>query len=527
MYIRQLLTTIFLVTALSLSACGGGSAGNANDPGTTPTNPGGDTGGDDTGGNDTGGDDTGGDDTGGDDTGGDDTGGDDTGGDDTGGDDTGGDDTGGDDTGGDDTGGDDTGGDDTGGDDTVEPESITVQAEDFTDAFDTTDGNTGEAFREGNVDIEIATDVSGEFNVGWTATGEWLEYTITLQGGLYRLSYRVASNVSGGSFTVNLDGVEVIGTQSIGPTGGWQSWMTMTSSTVDLPAGEHTVRINIQGGEFNLNWIRFDTSDGNDPDEGDDGSDIDMTEPVWSDEFSTINTANWTFETGGGGWGNNEFQYYTNGDNASIAYDEDIDSDVLVIEARQENPVGYTCSYTPAGGAGSCAYTSTRLISSGKQEFMYGRMEARIKLPQTQGIWPAFWMLGNNIFTGTPWPTSGEIDIMEHVGFEPQLTHGALHGPGYSGNTPFAGTHNLQEQVDADYHVYAIEWDADSISWFVDDVNFFNVNKAQVEQYGTWVFDHPFFFLFNIAVGGNWPGSPNETSTFPQRMYIDYVRVYQ
>ncbi len=486
MLVRQLLTMIFLAMVLSLGACGGGSGSGASDPGANPTVPGSD---------DTGGDDSDDDSGGGDSEG----------------------DTGGDDSG-DDTGGDDSG-DETG-------ESVIIQAQDFVDAFDTTDGNEGGAFYDGNVDIEAAEDISGEFNVGWMAAGEWLEYEVTLQGGLYTLSSRVASNANG-SFTVDLNGAEVLGAQHIGPTGGWQSWMTLTSPTMDLPAGHHTIRINIQWGEFNLNWIRFDTSDGSDPGTGDDGSDIDMTEPVWSDEFSTINSDNWTFETGGGGWGNNEFQYYTDGDNASIEYDEDIDSDVLVIEARKENPVGYNCSFTPNGGSGACAYTSTRLISAGKQEFKYGRMEARIKLPQTQGIWPAFWMLGSNIFKGVPWPTSGEIDIMEHVGSEPQLTHGALHGPGYFGNTPFSGTHDLQEQADANYHVYAVEWDANSISWFVDDVNFYKVTKAQTEAYGSWVFDQPFFFLFNVAVGGNWPGSPDATSTFPQRMYVDYVRVYQ
>ncbi|MFV8783651.1 family 16 glycosylhydrolase [Microbulbifer sp. SA54] len=240
---------------------------------------------------------------------------------------------------------------------------------------------------------------------------------------------------------------------------------------------------------------------------------------VWSDEFDTINTANWTFETGGGGWGNSELQYYTAGNNASIQYDGQAGSNVLVIEARREG--GYNCWY------GACQYTSTRMISAGKREFQYGKIEARIKLPQTQGIWPAFWMLGGNIRTGTPWPNSGEIDIMEHVGFEPTLTHGALHGPGYSGNTPIMGTYNVGQSVDAGYHVYSVEWNSAGISWYVDGNNFYNASRAQVEQYGSWAFDHPFFILLNVAVGGSWPGSPDGSSTFPQRMYVDYVRVYQ
>ena len=240
---------------------------------------------------------------------------------------------------------------------------------------------------------------------------------------------------------------------------------------------------------------------------------------VWGDEFDSINSANWTFETGGGGWGNSELQYYTSGQNASIQYDAQAGSNVLVIEARREG--GHNCWY------GACQYTSTRMITAGKKEFQYGRIEARIKLPQTQGIWPAFWMLGGNIRTGTPWPNSGEIDIMEHVGYEPTLTHGALHGPGYSGNTPIMGTYNVGQNVDAGYHVYAVEWNSNGISWYVDGNNFYNASRAQVEQYGPWAYDHPFFILLNVAVGGSWPGSPDASSVFPQRMYVDYVRVYQ
>ncbi|WP_202878189.1 glycoside hydrolase family 16 protein [Luteimonas marina] len=244
------------------------------------------------------------------------------------------------------------------------------------------------------------------------------------------------------------------------------------------------------------------------------------TELVWSDEFDTTDLDNWTFETGGGGWGNNELQYYTNGQNAFIQYDATAGSNVLVIEARRGAPAGASCWY------GACQYSSSRMITLGKHAFRYGRMEARIRLPQTPGIWPAFWMLGADIGQ-VGWPQSGEIDIMEHVGSEPTLTHGALHGPGYSGNTPFAGTHDLRQSVDAAYHVYAVEWDADGIRWFVDGQPFYSVTRAQVEARGPWVFDQPFFLLLNVAVGGNWPGSPNAGSVFPQRMYVDYVRVYQ
>ncbi|RZA01406.1 MAG: glycosyl hydrolase family protein, partial [Moraxellaceae bacterium] len=238
---------------------------------------------------------------------------------------------------------------------------------------------------------------------------------------------------------------------------------------------------------------------------------------TWSDEFDSINSNVWTFETGGGGWGNNERQYYTGGQNASIQYDNAAGSNVLVIEARRDNPANYSCWY------GRCEYTSTRMITNGKKTFTYGRIEARMKLPQTQGIWPAFWLLGSDI-NSVGWPACGEIDIMEHVGYEPNITHGALHGPGYSGNTPFAGTNYFGESVANGYHVYAVEWNSNGITYLVDGTKFYSLTKAQVQTYGNWVFDHPMFILLNVAVGGNWPGSPVGNSVFPQRMYVDYVR---
>jgi beta-glucanase (GH16 family) len=241
---------------------------------------------------------------------------------------------------------------------------------------------------------------------------------------------------------------------------------------------------------------------------------------AWSDEFDTLDSGNWSFETGGHGWGNQELQYYTPGGNAFIQYDAMAGSRVLVIEARRGAPAGASCWYS------ACQYSSSRMVTRDRREFRHGRIEARIRLPQTQGIWPAFWMLGGN-FDEVGWPHSGEIDIMEHVGFEPTLTHGALHGPGYSGNTPFSGTHDLRQRADAAYHVYAVEWDAAGIRWFVDGVQFHAVTRAQVEARGPWVFDQPFFLLLNVAVGGSWPGSPDAGSVFPQRMYVDWVRVHQ
>jgi beta-glucanase (GH16 family) len=297
-----------------------------------------------------------------------------------------------------------------------------------------------------------------------------------------------------------------LGNFAIPATGGWQTWTTVTR-TVTLNAGTYSLGVFAQTAGWNFNWIEV-VSGGTGP------------TPVFSDEFNSINTGTWSHETGGGGFGNNEREYYTNGQNAFIQFDSQANSNVLVLEARRDNPANYNCWY------GRCEYTSSRMNTAGKRTFQYGRIEARLKLPQTPGIWPAFWLLGNDIGTAG-WPGCGELDIMEHVGFEPNITHGAMHGPNYSGNTPFAGTNYLNESVSANYHVYAIEWNSTSVRWFMDGNLFYTVNKSQVQSFGNWVFDHPMFVILNVAVGGNWPGNPTGSSVFPQRMYVDYIRVYQ
>ena len=161
-----------------------------------------------------------------------------------------------------------------------------------------------------------------------------------------------------------------------------------------------------------------------------------------------------------------------------------------------------------------------------KVEFTYGRVEARIQIPYGQGLWPAFWMLGANL-DRKGWPFNGEIDIMENVGFEPTLIHGTVHGPGYSGGDGIGGPRRLAggERYADDFHIFAIEWDPEEIRWFMDGDEYFRLTPAAVP--GEWVFDHDFFLLLNVAVGGEWPGYPDETTTFPQQMRVDYVRVYQ
>jgi beta-glucanase (GH16 family) len=235
----------------------------------------------------------------------------------------------------------------------------------------------------------------------------------------------------------------------------------------------------------------------------------------WSDEFNgpAIDTTNWNYETGCTGFGNGEWENYTNGANSAIQFDAQANSNVMIVETRQT-------------GTGMCGYTSSRMTTQGKREFTYGRIEARLKLPQTQGIWPAFWMMGNNIGS-VGWPTNGEIDIMEHVGSLPTTSSGALHGPGYSGGGNIGGAFTHSEPVNLNYHIYAIEWAPEQIKWFVDNNNFLTVTREQVQTRGAWVYDHPFFILLNVAVGGAFPGYPDGSSTFPQRLYVDYIRVYR
>ncbi len=229
---------------------------------------------------------------------------------------------------------------------------------------------------------------------------------------------------------------------------------------------------------------------------------------AWSDEFNgtSINTSNWKYETGGDGWGNNELEYYTNrSENARI------ENGNLVVEARKENYNGMN-------------YTSARLKSQGLKNWTYGKVEARMKLPSGQGVWPAFWMLGENI-SQVSWPKCGEIDIMEHINNESAI-HGTIHWDS-TGNNTHAQYGAASPNIDVtQYHVYSIEWDASSIKWFVDGTQYLEANIANNIN-GTDEFHKPFFILFNLAVGGNWPGNPDGSTPFPAKMYVDYVRVYQ
>lgn len=244
---------------------------------------------------------------------------------------------------------------------------------------------------------------------------------------------------------------------------------------------------------------------------------------VWSDEFngaagSPVDSAKWVFDIGGGGWGNNELEYYTNSDrNASM----DGNGNLVITAFKETLPRKNRCWY------GRCQYSSARIKTVGKFKRAYGRFEARLKIPYGQGIWPAFWMLGKNI-NKVSWPNCGEIDIMENIGREPSTVHGTIHGPGYSAGNGIGAAYDLPTGALADdFHLFAIEWEPGAIRWYVDGNLYQTRTQADLPAGAAWVFDHPFFMLLNVAVGGYWPGNPDVTTVFPQRMYVDYVRVYQ
>jgi beta-glucanase (GH16 family) len=238
---------------------------------------------------------------------------------------------------------------------------------------------------------------------------------------------------------------------------------------------------------------------------------------IMSDEFNTDgapSSAMWNFDIGNGaaqgipGWGNNELQYYTDRPENIV-----IEEGMLKITARKE-------SFEGSG------YTSARIQTKDKFEKQYGRFEARIQLPWSQGLWPAFWMLGSNSDEVT-WPACGEIDIMENRGQEPTLINGTLHGPGYSAGESISKAFELQnDRFDTGFHVFGIEWGQGYINFYVDDVLYNQITPSDVT--GEWVFDNqPFYIIMNVAVGGNYPGPPNENSVFPQTMLVDYVRIYE
>ena len=235
---------------------------------------------------------------------------------------------------------------------------------------------------------------------------------------------------------------------------------------------------------------------------------------VWSDEFDgeILDESSWTYEIGDGcdrnlcGWGNNELQDYTS-DPENISLQDGI----LTIKAEKKL-------------AGS--FTSSRIITKDKREFKFGRIDIRAKLPRGQGIWPAVWMLGSNI-DDVSWPACGEIDIMEMVGHEPERSHGTAHWGNVGEGSQFRGSSfSLREDFAERFHVFTLLWTNNSIQWYVDETLFHTITNNDTKGYN-YPFNSDFFFIMNVAVGGNWPGNPDETTEFPQSMEVDYIRVFQ
>ena len=234
---------------------------------------------------------------------------------------------------------------------------------------------------------------------------------------------------------------------------------------------------------------------------------------TWYDEFDGANgqvpdLSRWSFDTGGE-WGQNELQYYTN-----RSINAHVENGLLLITAQREDFLGNE-------------YTSARLTTQSIFEQKYGRFEARIKLPSGRGLWPAFWLLGNNI-DQVHWPYCGEIDVMEYLGHEPSVVYGSVHSPNPFDIRVHTTSFSLYrgQSFSDDFHLFAVEWQPAEIRFFVDGAQYVSFTPQQLMPGETWVYDHPFFIILNMAVGGAWPGNPDPSTVFPQSMVVDYIRVY-
>lgn len=246
-----------------------------------------------------------------------------------------------------------------------------------------------------------------------------------------------------------------------------------------------------------------------------------LTNLVWEDDFNTDgapDASKWTYDLGNGagsaagpGWGNNELQYYTDRSENIVVKDG-----MLHITANRETFMGSN-------------YTSAKILTKGLYETKYGRFEARIKLPWGKGLWPAFWMLGDDANGTLVWPNIGEIDIMEYRGQEPTIVHGSVHGPGYSGATPITKSYELvNDRFDTGFHIFGIEWGENYINYYVDNVLYNQITPSDLPEGSNWIFNNnQFYIILNLAVGGNFLENPDANTVFPQTMIVDYVRVYQ
>ena len=438
------------------------------------------------------------------------------------------------------------------------------------------------------VQLEGCSDDGKGLNLGWIDTGDWMEYSLNVPvAGDYVFDFRVASLNGGGNVSVVNQSGTSLGAMNITASGGWQIWQTISSAPISLNQGVQTIRLQAASGGFNLNWFEFKLTNPNDSDFPsvplvlDTLTDVhkirlvwnassDTTTIVtgykiynnskflafntdtvlvldklppntnlslqvkacdlagnqasssvlpistrsipwaisWADEFNgtQVDTSKWNFQVGGSGWGNGEAQYYTNGTNASVQNGH------LVIEARQQT-------------VGSNQYTSSRMNTSNKGDFLYGRIEIRAKLPSTGGTWPAIWTLPTNWSYGN-WPDCGEIDIMEHRGNYLNYVFGTIHTGAYNHlyGTDQSGGKFFTDVVNT-FHTYTLEWYPDHLDWYYDDEIIFTFEN-EYKTFSEWPYDIPHHLLLNIAVGGSLGGTIDHSGVWPQQMVVDFVRVY-
>lgn len=369
----------------------------------------------------------------------------------------------------------------------------------------------------GNGESDTTTNKNDEFTVYYPFAGEY-EAKLTIQ------NYTGGKSSASSSFTITNDDLNITFTAEIDSEnpnyvnlknttqGNYDSFMWLYLEEVVENENEYQAYFPFKGTyEIELKIFKGDNSYSEIQTviiEQDDSGNIPGL--IWSDEFDYIGlptSSKWNMETGGNGWGNNELQYYTNREaNAKV------ENGFLTITAQEED-------------YGGRSYTSARITTQNKFDFKYGKIEARIKLPYGKGIWPAFWMLGAN-FSSVGWPGCGEIDIMEMVGGEngDNTCHSTLHWLGTNGHADYGQSYTLPSGIFADdFHVFSVIWTSQSVRGLVDDIEYFVIDITAPDLSE---FHDEFFIIMNVAVGGNWPGSPDPTTVFPQEMVVDYVRVY-
>ncbi|MGE0089520.1 MAG: family 16 glycosylhydrolase [Bacteroidales bacterium] len=373
----------------------------------------------------------------------------------------------------------------------------------------------------GNGISETSTDKSKNYKIYYPIAGEY-EVSLTIMNfsgakNIIKKSVNITTTDFNISFTAEIDNnnpnlVNLVNT-SVGEYDSFK-WIyrdklieNVSPVAAYFPfAGSYEIELRILNGGDIFSEYKNITISQDDPDY------FDKMELTWADEFDAteINSNNWKFETGATGWGNNELQNYTNGDNAEIVDGK------LIITARKVND-NYELG----------SYTSSRIISQGKQEFTYGRIEINAKLPSGTGIWPAIWMLGSN-FGSIGWPGCGELDIMEYVGYQPNIVHSTVHTlAGYGGDGD--GSSKTLTTCEEEFHIYGLFWTEKKLVFYTDTPeNVTHIYSPAIKTAENWPFDQAAFFILNVAVGGNWGGVMGiDNSIFPQSLEIDYVRVYQ